>query len=141
MAESNDSERYRLARERLNTMLERGVINNEFANEVLAQVRLFDEEYPTPQDLPENVTILVMSGRIIQAPSFDDALAIARDEGLEVRPYFCKKTLRSISKGKSRLGTPNLPILPTLGDLADQMQRIEIQKRALGHTDLSSLSE
>lgn len=140
MAEYNDSERYRLARQRLNTMLERGVIDNEFANEVLEQVRLFDEEYPLPQELPENVTILVMSGRIIQAPSFEEALAIARDKGLEMRPYFCKKTPQSRPKGRSRLGTPNLPILPTLGYLTEQIHRIEIEKRVSGQTDLSSLS-
>lgn len=123
MAEPNDSQRFIVARQRLNEMLEEGTIDQDFAQEVLTQVRLFDERYPSPQDLPPGVTILVMSGRFIQAPSLSDALEIAEREGIEKRPYYCKETLPPPSRGEdiSGFGAPNLPILPNLPTL-DRLQ-------------------
>ena len=126
MAEPFYSERYILVSRKLDSMIEQGEIDQSFADEVLAQVRLFDEQYPTAQYLPSDVTILVMAGRIIQAQSLNDALEIARNEGVEERPYFWKETLPSPSRGidLSGSGTPSpLPNLPTLGDLQDQTRQ------------------
>lgn len=126
MAESFDSERYNLASQRLTEMLERGIIDQEFVKEVLSQVRLFDERFPTPQDLPPEFTILVMSGRFIQAASLNDALDIAKEEGIEERPYYCEETPPLPSRGVdlSGFGTPNLPILPNSPTLGYDQERL-----------------
>lgn len=138
MAEPNNSERYILASQQLNEMMEEGTIEQDFAQEVLTQVRLFDERYPSPQDLPPGVTILVMSGRFIQASSLSEALEIARRDGLEKRPYYCEETLPPPTKGRdfSGFGTPNVPILPnmpTAGGLQDlTSQDIDNQQYSTG---------
>lgn len=128
MAESFYSERYILVSRKLDSMIEMGKVDQNFADELLAQVRVFEERYPPNQALPpdaSDITILVIAGEIFSAPTLNEALKKAREKGIEERPYFWEETLPSPSQDVdlSGSGMPSpLPNLPTLGDQPQQYQ-------------------
>jgi hypothetical protein len=106
------SERYMLASRELDRLLERGVIDQDFQSEVLAQVELFEKRFSDARELPADTTILVMSGRFVQGASLNDVIELARAEGIEDRPYYCEQTPPKAS-GPDRSMGPGTPTVPT----------------------------